>query len=541
MDCAVHESRDATASCAIHQLFELRAEDFPHAIALECDGLGMSYGELNFRANLQAHALMALGVKKDHVIGLFLERSAEMVIGLLAILKAGCCYLPLDPHLPEERLRRIVVDSQVAVLLTRRSLVHKLPPTGSKVLFMGERTGSHPIRSDNPSLPASAGDLAYVIYTSGSTGNPKGVMIKQEALSNVLMWAAKTLGLDARDRLLATTTISFDIAALELFLPLTLGARVVLMPTSKFNPKLIATRMLLGDITVMQATPSLWDSLADELPQNIPGELTILSGGEPLGRETAAKLLRLGRSVWNLYGPTETTIWSSACRIERADGVLPIGKPIAETTMYLLNDRGQPVPDGDVGNLYIGGVGLARGYWANEELTHERFIVMYVGGAYQRLYRTGDLARVRADGNFEFAGRVDAQVKIRGHRVELGEIEASLREHPQVREAAVVLLSERNQVQQLVAYVVLHRECSTTGAELRSFVESRLPEYMLPARFIVVSAMPLTPSGKLDRAVLASGAQPISESVPFCAGTSRAARRPPPRVARGRSFSPAWS
>jgi amino acid adenylation domain-containing protein len=445
----------------IHELVEVQVGGVPDAVAVVYGEEALTYAELNQRANRLAHYLREHGVGPDVRVGLCVERSLELLVGLLAVLKAGGAYVPLDSQYPEERLRYVLQHSAPAVLLTQGSLVGRFVGLTVPVLKLDGAVSSW---SDRPATnPARAGlgpeHLAYVMYTSGSTGEPKGVMNLHRGVVN-LLWAMRgTVGLEATDRLLAVTTPAFDISVLELFLPLLAGARVeILARTVSSDPVLLPHAIGGGEGTVMQATPATWRLLIDGGWEGGAG-LRVLCGGEALPTELAAGLRERAAALWNVYGPTETTIWSTVKPVGPGAledrGHVPIGGPIANTQVYVLDGYGEPVPVWVVGELYIGGTGVARGYLHRPTLTAERFVADSFGaepGA--RLYRTGDLARWRADGTLEFMGRSDFQVKVRGYRIELGEIEARLREHEAVREAVVLAREDRLGDKRLVTYVV---------------------------------------------------------------------------------------
>jgi len=491
---------DYPLNLCIHALFEAQVERTPDAVAVVFAGQQLTYQELNQRANQLAHHLQQLGVRPEELVGIYVERSLEMIVGLLGILKAGGAYVPLDPAYPQERLAFMLSDSQVAIVLTQQPLLANLPQHQAQVLCLD--TDWETIRQnsvDNPVHCATPKNLAYLIYTSGSTGLPKGVQIPHGAVVNFLTSMARQPGLTASDILLAITTISFDIAALELYLPLITGARVVLASreTATDGKKLIQSLTASG-ATVMQATPATWRMLLAAGWQGSQ-ELKILCGGEALPRDLAAQLLVRGAAVWNLYGPTETTIWSTAYQLEATQlekSLVPIGRPIANTTIYLLDSFGQPVPIGVPGELYIGGAGVARGYLNRPELTTQRFILHPVGG---RLYKTGDLARYRSDGTLEYLGRTDYQVKLRGFRIELGEIEAVLSQHPAVAQAVAIVREDEPDNQYLAAYIVVQVPSADLTHELRQFFAQKLPHYMIPSAFVRLETLPLTPNGKVNR------------------------------------------
>jgi surfactin family lipopeptide synthetase A len=488
----------------VHQLFEEQVERTPDVVAVIYEDAHLTYQELNTRANQLAHQLHQLGVGPQVLVGICVERSLEMVVGLLGILKAGGAYVPLDPTYPHERIAFMLADAQVPVLVTQQHLVKHLPAQQAKVVCLDADASVLAQRaSTNPALVVSADNLAYVIYTSGSTGRPKGVQVLHRAVVNFLLSMLQQPGLSAEDTLLAVTTLSFDIAALELFLPLIVGAHLVVASREVVADGVALAELLaLSGATVMQATPVTWRLL---LAAGWSGkrQLKILCGGESLPKELAEQLLPKAASLWNLYGPTETTIWSTVCKIEPEDELISIGRPIANTQIYLLDQHLQPVPVGVPGELYIGGAGLARGYLNRPELTAERFIRHpFSDEPSARLYRTGDLARYRADGTIECLGRLDHQVKLRGFRIELGEIEAVLGHHPAVRQAVVVAREDLPGEKRLVAYVVLAKEQATSVSDLQSHVMKQLPTYMVPSAFVLLETLPLTPNGKIDRRAL---------------------------------------
>ena len=426
-------------------------------------------------------------------------------MGLLAILKAGGAYVPLDPAYPADRIAFMLQDSQLSILLTEERLSDQLPGGEARILCLDSESQTRDQESAaNLDGGASAGNLAYVIYTSGSTGRPKGVQITHRALANLLQSMRSLLSINERDALLAVTTLSFDIAALEIFLPLIVGARVELIDrdVAADGPRL-AGRLNDPGITFLQATPATWRLLLEAGWQG-QAALTMLCGGEALPRALADRLLDKGAALWNVYGPTETTIWSSACRVEAGETPISIGRPIANTQFYVLDKRLRAVPVGVIGELYIGGSGLARGYRHRAALTAERFIPDPFGTTPGgRLYWSGDLARWRADGTLECLGRVDHQVKIRGYRVELGEIEAALARHPAVREAAVSARPDASGEMSLAAYIVARDGADgSSTADLRRWLQGLLPDYMVPSAFVSLEALPLTPNGKVDRQAL---------------------------------------
>jgi len=501
------------------QLFEEQAARLPDAVAVTHAGESLSYRELNARANALAVRLRALGVRPGALVGLCLERSLQMMVGLLATLKAGGAYVPLDPVFPAQRLAFMLEDSQASVLLTQTSLAGLLPVGAVRVVDLDHLAPGDLV--DGEDLPPAAGpdDLAYVLYTSGSTGKPKGVEITHRALTNFLCSMRLQPGCDERDVLLAVTTLSFDIAGLELYLPLITGARVELVSReAATDGQLLRERIEQVNPTLLQATPATWRMLIDAGWTGSQG-LTALIGGEPLPPGLVQPLLERTRALWNLYGPTETTIWSSVKRVRSAAEQITVGRPIANTTFHVVDKALQPVPIGVAGELLIGGDGLARGYRGRPELTAEKFIAdPFSDQPGARLYRTGDLARYRADGDVVHLGRLDHQVKIRGFRIELGEIEAALTACAGIAQTVVDARADHTGAAALVAYLVPLAGQSVSGAELRRSLRHTLPDYMVPQYFVPMQALPLTPNGKVDRNALpAPEAGALGEAQAFVA------------------------
>ncbi len=451
---------DYEKDVCVHQLIERQAILRPTAIAATFQDRQLTYAELNARANQLARQLGSLGVGPESLVGICIERSLEMLVGVLGILKAGGAYVPLDPTFPGERLAFMIEDSDLTVLLTQESLLAELPSTrAKKVVLDAEWDSISQNSSENFANAVTADNLAYVIYTSGSTGKSKGVEVGHRALTNFLFSVQREPGIGADDVLLAVTTLSFDIAGLEIYLPLISGARVAIVESEVAADGIqLQQRIADSAATVMQATPATWQMLITAGWQGQPG-LKVLCGGEALSRELANELLARGLTLWNMYGPTETTIWSTTCRIEGVgDSPITIGRPMANTRVYLLDEYQRPVPVGVAGELHIGGDGLARGYLNRPQLTAEKFIPNpFSEEPDARLYKTGDLARYLANGEIECLGRIDYQVKIRGFRIELGEIESVLRQHASVRESVVVAREDVEGERRLVAYVVPDR------------------------------------------------------------------------------------
>ena len=488
----------------VHQLFEEQAARTPNATAVVFGNDSLTYGELERRANHLANYLIRLGATPDSLVGICLERSLEMVVGLLGILKAGAAYVPLDPAYPRDRIAYMLENAEIPLLLTQAQLRESLPSTDRRtVLVDSDWLEITKQRQERPGLILNPENRAYVIYTSGSTGKPKGVEIPHRAVVNFLTTMAERPGMTASDRLLAVTTLSFDIAGLEIYLPLTQGACVEIVSREvSTDGRQLLEKLRGSGATVMQATPATWRILLEAGWTGDP-RLKILIGGEAVPQKLANQLLQRSASVWNVYGPTETTIWSTLSKLEAEQSTVSIGRPIGNTEIFILDKMLQPVPIGVAGELHIGGDGLARGYLKRPELTAEKFIVHPLNpDPKARLYKTGDLVRYLPNGNIEFLGRIDHQVKIRGFRIELGEIETVLRQHPGINETVVVAREDIPGDKRVVAYFIPTGDTAPTTAELRAFLKEKLPEYMLPSVFVTLKSMPLTPNGKIDRRAL---------------------------------------
>jgi amino acid adenylation domain-containing protein len=519
----------AIPSTTVHGLFEQQAERTPNAIAVEAAGVRLTYKELDERANRLASRLRQAGVTHGTLVALCVDRTVDMAAAPLAVLKAGGAYLPLDPEFPKERLAFLMEDAEAPVLLTIRSLAGLLPGAEQVVFCDGEEDslGSDKKQGDRqPFSPANVSmdpaessakkvesprdsiaagqahtpeSIAYVLYTSGSTGRPKGVGIHHRALVNLLLSMQREPGFTASDSLLAVTTLSFDIAELELYLPLICGGRLVIASHEDARDlRRLGERLRESKCTVLQATPAAWRGLID-IGWTGQAGLKALCGGETLSRDLAQELLPRVGELWNLYGPTETAVWSAAHKVTAGNGPVPIGRPIDNTEIFVLDANQKLAPTGVAGELYIGGAGVARGYVRREELTAERFIESpFHSNA--KLYRTGDLARWRTDGTLECLGRIDNQIKIRGFRIEPGEIEAALLEHEEIRTAAVRVWPDASGNLSIAAY--LTGGLALERIDLRRFLKQQLPDYMIPARFVTLDALPLTPNGKVDRNAL---------------------------------------
>ncbi|ACK67014.1 amino acid adenylation domain protein [Rippkaea orientalis PCC 8801] len=490
---------DYSQDQCLHQLFEAQVIRTPNAIAIEFEGNSLTYYELNQKANQLANYLHRLGVKADSLVGICVERSLNMIVGLLGILKAGGAYIPIDPTYPKERINYMLEDSKATILVSQLSLKCQFVNYGQTIIYLEEISNKKPT-IERTQTNVSANNLAYVIYTSGSTGKPKGVQICHQAIVNFLTSMADKPGIKAEDVLLSVTTLSFDIAGLEIFLPLICGAKVVLVSReTAIDGVALKETIEQCQPTIMQATPATWQMLVEAEWQGNK-QLKILCGGEALSHALAKKLLERTATLWNMYGPTETTVWSLIHQVKSAEHI-PIGRPINNTTIYILDSDLNPVPIGVPGELYIGGAGLAKGYLNRPDLTTKKFIDNPFNSEL-KLYKTGDLARYLKDGTVEFLGRIDYQVKIRGFRIELGEIEAVLNQHPSILNSVVIAKQETVGTQRLVAYYTSSINGGVAVEELRQFLGQNLPNYMIPSVFIVLEEFPLTPNGKINRLAL---------------------------------------
>ncbi|MEH2134191.1 MAG: amino acid adenylation domain-containing protein [Nostoc sp.] len=505
----------------IHQLFEYQVEKTPEQIAVIFEDKQVSYQELNQRANQLAHYLQTLNVKPEVLVGIFLERSLEMIVGLLAILKAGGAYVPLDPAYPSERLALMLEDSQLSILLTQQNLLLKLPDYQAHIVCL-DRDSEAITQQNQENLTSLVTDknLSYVIYTSGSTGKPKGVAIEHHSTVALLHWAREVFTTEDLAGVLAATSICFDLSVFEIFVPLSWGGKVILAENALYLPTLLAAQ----EVTLINTVPS---AIAELLRiQGIPASVRIVNlAGEALQNRLVQQIYALDniQKVFNLYGPTEDTTYSTFALVKKGDSIVTIGRAIANTYCLLLDEEMQIVPTGVSGELYIGGEGLARGYLNRPELTDQRFIPNPFNNSKfkiqnSKLYKTGDLARYLPDGNIEYIGRIDQQVKIRGFRIELGEIETALWQHPDVQETVVIAKEFSPSDQRLIAYVVLKPESSDTNVgNLRHFLKQKLPDYMIPSRFVQLSALPLTANGKVDRQALPAPVQTLNANQKFVA------------------------
>ena len=509
-------SAEDSANATICSMLDTQARCFADRIAVECGEVRLTYHELRGQSDELARRLRGNGARRGIRVGICMERSPGLLVAMLGILKSGAAYVPLDINLPAKRLDYVVRDSQILLIIADRQTA-KLLPVGSASVMIPEE---HPEQESDlcePESPNSA-DTAYLMYTSGSTGQPKSVAIPHRAVVNFLASMQKEPGFGVDDVMLAVTPITFDISVLELLLPLKTGGRVVIAdrPTAQ-DPNRLSRAITVSRATVMQATPATWKMLLDA---GWSGSrfLKVLSGGDSLPADLADQLLHNCGELWNMYGPTESTVWSSVQRILPGEFPLSIGRPIRNTQIYILDSHMQPMPVGVPGELYIGGHGLADGYVGRPGLTAEKFVPNpYAATLGKRLYRTGDLARFLPGGRIELLGRLDTQVKLRGFRIELEEIETVLRTVAYIRDA-VVMVHPDTQGPRLVAYVVTAESDLIQISDLRSRLSEQLPAEMLPSEFIVMDSLPLTPAGKIDRRSLPIPAHHRPElNVPFAA------------------------
>ena len=501
LDCNKTDT-DYPRESTIVQLFEQQVARTPGAIAVVSAGRSLTYRELDCRSNQLARHLQQCGLQEETLIGIAVERSVEMMVALLAILKAGGAYVPIDPDYPVQRTAFMIEDSQAPVILATEFTKSRLPQTNKRIISIDGDTGPIGEQSADPMISAvSSQSLAYVIYTSGSTGKPKGVMIEHRNVVNFFAGMDRVIGTDP-GVWLAVTSISFDISVLELFWTLTRGFQVIIHGDE--GTQTIPAAIRNWSVSHMQCTPSLARMVAmdPEGLTSLGGLKKLLLGGEALPPMFARQLRRVfSGEMYNMYGPTETTVWSTTFQIPEEFGSIPIGKPIANTQVYVLDLKLEPVAAGETGELFIGGDGVVRGYWQRPELTAEKFLADPFRPG-NRMYRTGDIARFLPDENLEFLGRADFQVKLRGFRIEVGEIEAVLESQEGVHQAVVVVREFKPDDKRLVAYIVPKAGFHLNPTGLRTVLAATLPDYMVPSSFVFLDSLPLTANGKIDRKAL---------------------------------------
>ncbi|MFQ4142702.1 non-ribosomal peptide synthetase [Chlorogloeopsis sp. ULAP02] len=512
-----HSQIDDIKNVCIHQMFEAQVEKSPDAIAVfldtyipaSCVCEQITYRQLNQKANQLAHYLRTLGVAPEVLVGICIDRSVEMIVAILGVLKAGGAYVPLDPAYPPERLAFILEDSKTPLIITQEKLRGNLTADGAQVVCLDSDWELIAHNSqDNPVNWTNLDNLIYIIYTSGSTGQPKGVMISHRGISNQLHWRQTTFELTDTDKVLQTISFSFDPSVWQIFWPLCFGAQLVLpRPGGHHDSVYLIKTIIEQQITVLAMVPSMLRVLLEEKDiENCQNLKHITCGGEVLPIELVESFfarLNLNNVLHNCYGPTEASIDATFWTCQRHTNYItaPIGRPITNTNIYILDSDLQPVPVGKVGEVYIGGIGLARGYLNRPELTAQKFIPNPFNLS-ERLYKTGDLARYLSDGNIEYVGRIDHQVKIRGFRIELEEIEAKLLQHPNVQTSVVIAREYMSGDKCLVGYIVPNGEQKPTISELRDFLKQTLPDYMVPSAFVILNSLPLTANGKVDRRAL---------------------------------------
>ncbi|MEM6965468.1 MAG: amino acid adenylation domain-containing protein, partial [Bacteroidota bacterium] len=506
-----------SSNVCLHELIEQQVAKTPERVALEFKGKQLNYAQLNKRVNQLAHYLVKQNIQKGAFVGMFVERSLDLVIGLLAIMKVGGIYVPLDPSNPKDRLKIIIEDAQAKTIISNQKMIGALPQTNAQIILLDQiQQELKSFSKENPSRNIRSEDPIYVIYTSGSTGNPKGVVIPHYAVVDHHLAMIDRIGFTKEDAIFSVTTVSFDPSVQDFFLPLMIGAKVIVAEQETvMDGFLLRKRLMESKATLLQATPATWRMLLIAGWQG-HARFTALTGGEGLTSELASQLLKRSKAVWNIYGPTETTIWSTAKKIENTDydsAYLPVGKPINNVQIYLLDEFMQPVPIGCAGEVYIGGVGVAPGgYFKREELTTEKFVdkpkrlfasesrsQSFAIPQSSKLYRTGDMARYLSNGDLEYLRRADGQVKIRGFRIELGEIESAISELEGVAENVVVVREDQKDNKLLAAYVVMKNGTTLDASHFKKELKNRLPDYMVPTAFVGMPSFPLTATLKVDR------------------------------------------
>ncbi|MEM6690704.1 MAG: amino acid adenylation domain-containing protein [Planctomycetota bacterium] len=495
---------DYPVNSTLHQEFSRQAAETPEHIAVEFEGSRLTYSEVESQSNRIARFLKDRGVRAGDLVGICVERSEQMLVNLLGILKSGAGYVPLDPAYPSDRLKYMCDHSELSLIITQGRLRERVAEFGKEFVEI-DRCSDDIDTFDDAAVQVQSdpSDICYVIYTSGSTGKPKGVQVPHGAIVNFLYSMQKEPGFNAEDSILAVTTLSFDIAVLELYLPIVSGGKVVILDSATAaDGGELAQRIGRHEISLLQATPSTWRLLI-QAGWNGKTDLKVLCGGEPMPQDLVAPLLERCAELWNMYGPTETTVWSAIYRIADAKAPILIGKPIGNTQVYLLDCNGNEVPPGCEGQLFIGGAGVTLGYRARHDLTEDRFIRNPYRSPFKdyvsdRIYNTGDIAKYRFDGNLEFLRRNDKQVKVRGFRIELGEIEQTLKTHPAVEQNVVIVREDSPGDSKLVAYWIAKSDQECNASDFRTHLRASLPGYMIPHHFVQLDQMPQTNNGKID-------------------------------------------
>nr|WP_274518884.1 non-ribosomal peptide synthetase [Tumebacillus flagellatus] len=490
------------AEQCVHHLFEAQAQKTPDAVAISFEGNSWTYREVNERANVLARHLQALGVQPETLVAVFMERTPRLIISLLAVWKAGGAYVPLDPEHPQDRITMILDDSEATLVLTEEHLQTLVPSTDAQIVCI-EHLQADQVPVTDLEHFTHGHHLAYVLFTSGSTGRPKGVAIEHHSLINLMLTFGEKLGSSAQDAWVAAATVTFDISGLEFYVPLTSGGRIVLVSrdTARDGQRLLAT-ITEANATHMVATPSSFYMLL-QAGWKDPERFLAVVCGEAIPLELVQRLMEAGVEVWNGYGPTEITVCSSLHPLQPTDEVVTIGHPMANYEYYIMDVHRQLVPVGVIGELYIGGVGLAREYWNRPDLTEKAFLThTFADGTTRRIYKTGDLARFLANGTVEILGRMDNQIKLNGYRIELGDIESHLEQHPALERGVVVVQEPTPGVKRLTAFYTVLPEVSIEAADLRAYMQDKVPGYMVPAAFVRLENFPISESGKVDRRAL---------------------------------------
>jgi amino acid adenylation domain-containing protein len=488
--------------------FERQALQHPDRIAVTASGQSLTYRELNERANRLAHLLCSMGVERDQFVGVLMERSMEMVVTLLGVMKAGAAYVPIDPDYPQDRISYMLEDSQVRLVLTCSERLSNVPSDQLTYLHVNELSTKGNQSIHNLDVPLLPKNLAYMIYTSGSTGKPKGAMNTHEGLMNRLSWMQDYFQLTPEDHVLQKTPFSFDVSVWEFFWPLMFGARLVLAkPQGHRDPEYIKGIIESERITTIHFVPTMLQAFVEVLqPFECVSLRRVICSGEALPAAIKNRFYdKHSAPIYNLYGPTEASIdvtyWE--CLRNESSVTVPIGYPITRTEIYILNEQYQPVQAGETGEIFISGIGLARGYYARPELTAEKFLPNpYAKDPGSRMYATGDLGSVLPDGSIAYIGRNDSQIKLRGYRIELGEITAAIEEHSGIKQAVTLVREDNPGQKRIVSYFIPDQINPTSISEVRSFLQLLLPEYMIPSAFVELNSFPITPNGKLDRALL---------------------------------------